>query len=88
MRRLVVYAGANGASKSSLRAGGSDPVEVEIDPDRIAREINPADPRAVDFAAGKEALRRFDQAIAEGKSLSLESTLTGRNVLARMQATT
>lgn len=86
MRRLVVYAGANGAGKSSLRAGGADPVEVEIDPDRIARQINPADPRAVDFAAGKEALRQFDQALAEGRSLSLETTLTGRTVLGRMQA--
>jgi predicted ABC-type ATPase len=86
LRRLVVYAGANGAGKSSLRAGGSDPVEVEIDSDRIAREINPVDPRAVDFAAGREALRRFDQAIAEGRSLSLETTLTGRTVLGRMQA--
>jgi predicted ABC-type ATPase len=86
LRRLVVYAGANGAGKSSLRAGGADLVEVEIDPDRIARQINPADPRSVDFAAGKEALRQLDQAIAQGRSLSLETTLTGRTVLGRMQA--
>jgi predicted ABC-type ATPase len=85
LRRFVVYAGANGAGKSSLRAGGADSVEVELDPDRIAREINAADPRSVDFAAGKEALRRFDQVIAEGRSLSLETTLTGRTVLGRMQ---
>lgn len=86
MRRLIVYAGANGAGKSTLRADGGDPVALEIDPDRIAREINPADPRSVDFAAGKEALRRFDRALAAGLSLSLETTLTGRTVLARMQA--
>ncbi len=85
MKRLIVYAGANGAGKSSLRAGGVDPVEVEIDPDRIARQINPADPRSVDFAAGREALRQFDQAIADDRSLSLETTLTGRTVLSRMQ---
>lgn len=86
MKRLIVYAGANGAGKSSLRAGGADPVDVEIDPDRIARRINPADPRSVDFAAGKEALRLFDHTLAEGRSLSLETTLTGRTVLGRMQA--
>lgn len=86
MKRLVVYAGANGAGKSTLRADGDDPVTLEIDPDRIAREIDPTDPRAVDFAAGKEALRRFDQALAAGVSLSLETTLTGRTMLARMQA--
>jgi len=86
LRQLIVYAGANGAGKSSLRAGGTDPVDVEIDPDRIARQINPADPRSVDFAAGKEALRLFDRTLAEGRSLSLETTLTGRTVLGRMQA--
>ena len=86
MKRLIVYAGANGGGKSSLRAGGADPVEIEIDPDRIARQINPADPRSVDFAAGREALRQFDQAIAAGRSFSLETTLTGRTVLSRIQA--
>lgn len=86
MKRLIVYAGANGAGKSSLRAGGTDPVDVEIDPDRIARQINQSDPRSVDFAAGKEALRLFDRTLAEGRSLSLETTLTGRTVLGRMQA--
>ena len=86
MKRLIVYAGANGAGKSSLRAGGADSVEMEIDPDSIARQINPADPRSVDFAAGKEAIRQFDQAVVAGTSLSLETTLTGRTVLLRMQA--
>ena len=86
MKQLIVYAGANGAGKSSLRAGGADPVDVEIDPDRIARQMNPTDPRSVDFAAGKEALRLFDRTLAEGRSLSLETTLTGRTVLGRMQA--
>lgn len=86
MNRLIVYAGANGAGKSSLRAAGADPVDVEIDPDRIARQINPAEPRSVDFAAGKEALRLFDRILSEGRSLSLETTLTGRTVLGRMQA--
>lgn len=86
MKRFIVYAGANGAGKSSLRAGGTDVVDVEIDPDRIARAINPDNPRSVDLAAGKEALRLFDQTLAEGKSLSLETTLTGRGILTRMHA--
>ena len=86
MKRLIVYAGTNGAGKSTLRAGGADPVEVEIDPDRIGRQINPRNPEAAQFAGGKEAVRQFDRALSEGKSLSLETTLTGRTVLARMQA--
>ena len=86
MTRLILYAGANGAGKSTLRAEAADPVEIEIDPDRIAREMEPSSPRSVDVAAGKEALRRFEQALAEGKTLSLESTLTGRTVLGRMRS--
>lgn len=85
MKRFIVYAGANGAGKSSLRAGDGDPVEIEIDPDRIARRINPENPRSVDLAAGKEALRLFDQVISEGRSFSLETTLTGQGILARMR---
>ena len=48
--------------------------------------MDPTDPRSVDFAAGKEALRLFDRTLAEGRPLSLETTLTGRTVLGRMQA--
>ena len=84
--RFVVYAGPNGAGKSSLRAGGDDPVEIEIDPDRIARQIDPADPHGVRVAAGREALRLFDLTLNQGRSLSLETTLAGHTVMARMQA--
>lgn len=86
MSRLIVYAGAIGAGKSSLRAGGTDAVDVEIDPDSIARRINTTNLRAVDIAAGKEALRLFDVTLAKGRFLSLETTLTGRSVLGRIQA--
>lgn len=86
MTRLIVYAGANGAGKSTLRDGGADLVDLAIDPDRIARLINPAAFRTMDLAAGKEALRLFDVGLQAGQSLSLETTLTGRTVLARMRA--
>jgi predicted ABC-type ATPase len=58
MTRLLVYAGPNGSGKSSLRDQGvlPDPVEVVIDPDRIARSLNPGDPRAADRAAGQAAI--------------------------------
>lgn len=87
MKRLIVYAGANGAGKSSLRDHGTDPVDTEIDPDRIARSLRPDNPRGVDAEAGREALRMFDEAIGRGAPLSLETTLAGRGVLARMHAT-
>jgi predicted ABC-type ATPase len=86
MRRLIVCAGANGAGKSSLRDHGTDAVEIEVDPDRIARAMSPDNPRGVDAEAGREALRLFDEALARGASLSLETTLAGRGVLGRMAA--
>ena len=86
MKRLIVYAGANGAGKSTLRDAAADPVEVAIDADRIARQLNPANPRAADMAAAREALRLFDRTLREGRSLSFETTLAGRTVLGRIRA--
>ena len=88
MMRLLVYAGPNGSGKSSLRDQGAvpDPVEVVIDPDRIARQLNPADPRAADRAAGKAALALFETSLAGRRSLSLETTLAGHSILRRLRA--
>ena len=87
MTRLLVYAGPNGSGKSSLRdrSLAADAVELVIDPDRIAREINSLDPRSADQAAGREALSLFEQGLANGRSMSLETTLAGRSVLRRLR---
>lgn len=55
-----------------------------IDPDRIARRLNPADPRAVDREAGAEAIRLFRRTLLARQSMSLETTLAGHTVLKRM----
>ncbi len=57
-----------------------------IDTDRIAREINALDPRAVDRAAGKRALALFAATLAAGPSMALETTLAGRSALLRLWA--
>ena len=87
MTRLLVYAGPNGLGKSSLRDQGTlpDPVEVVIDADRIARALNPADPRAADRAAGKVALVLFESSLAGRRFLSLETTLAGHSILRRVR---
>jgi predicted ABC-type ATPase len=82
---LIVYAGPNGAGKSALRDIGDDPVDVVIDPDRIAREIAPGAPDSVQVEAGRAAILLFQRCIVQGKSMSLESTLTGNTVLKRMR---
>jgi len=86
MTRLLVYAGPNGSGKSSLRDQGisPDPVDVVIDPDRIARDLNPDNPRSADRAAGQAALVLFGTSLAQRRSLSLETTLAGRSTLRRL----
>ncbi len=85
MTTFIVYAGPNGSGKSSLRDVIDSPVEVVIDPDRIARQINAADPRSVDPEAGRAAVRLFGDTIAARQSLSMETTLSGHSALRRME---
>ena len=46
-----------------------DTTETRIDPDQIARTIEPRNPRSVDWQAGAAALVAFRQAIRAGHSL-------------------
>lgn len=85
MTDFILFAGPNGSGKSSARDAIESPVEVVIDPDRIAREISAGTTGPADIAAGREALRRFDQSIAQRKSISMETTLTGHTALKRLQ---
>lgn len=56
---LTLLAGPNGAGKSSCpMAVHFDGRERLLDPDAIARELNPAEPAAAAIAAGRETLRR------------------------------
>jgi len=82
--RLIVYAGPNGAGKSTLRDIGDDLVEVVIDPDRIAREISLQATAAIQFEAGRAAIKLFRRSVSEGKTISLETTLSGQTILLRM----
>ena len=88
--KAVFFTGTNGSGKSTMRESMLKDGEfsqdfVHIDPDKIAREINPDDPRSVDMEAGRLAIGQFKQAIAEKHSFSMETTLTGSSVLGRMK---
>lgn len=85
MTTFIMFAGPNGSGKSTVRDTIINPVEVVIDPDKIAREIDPSDPKGAEIKAGREALRRFDEAIASGRSLSMETTLTGHSAVQRLR---
>ncbi len=82
----LFYGGTNGSGKSTLREIDSgSKISKHIDPDAIARIMNPQDPRAVDVAAGREAIQQFKQALAAKTSFTMETTLTGNGILRRME---
>ena len=75
---MFILAGANGSGKSTI-SKVLLPTEhiVYVNPDDIARELNPSDPSAARIEAGKETLRRIDLLLGKGDSFAIESTLSG-----------
>ena len=67
MKRLFILAGANGSGKSTI-SKVLLPTEhiVYVNPDDIAKELNPSDPTAMRIEAGKETLRRIDARVQSG----------------------
>jgi predicted ABC-type ATPase len=53
---LTVFAGTNGAGKSTISKQMKSIVGTIIDPDAIAKSLNPSNPRNADLSAGKEAV--------------------------------
>ena len=90
MKRLYILAGANGSGKSTI-SKVLLPAEhlVYVNPDDIAKELNPDNPTAARIDAGRETLRRIDELLAKGESFAIESTLSGNtyvNVLERAKS--
>ncbi|MDD2157673.1 zeta toxin family protein [Glaesserella parasuis] len=81
----IFYCGTNGAGKSTLRSFNRDSVQIVIDSDHIAMQINPDNPRLADIEAGRKAIELFKFAIRHNISFSMESTLSGKSILQRME---
>jgi predicted ABC-type ATPase len=62
--RLIIVGGPNGAGKSTLTRTAGLRGHL-IDPDAIAKAINPAGPESASLSAGREALRRSDDYISK-----------------------
>ena len=79
MPTVTVIAGPNGSGKSTLTRflefEGRDRL---LDPDAIARSLNPLNPSAAAIAAGREILRRTADYLNRGVSFALETTLSSR----------
>ncbi|MDD0823811.1 zeta toxin family protein [Mannheimia sp. AT1] len=81
----IFYCGTNGAGKTTLRGFNKDTVQIVIDSDHIAMEINPKNPRLADIEAGRKAVELSKFALKNQISFSMESTLSGKSVLNRMK---
>jgi predicted ABC-type ATPase len=72
--RLIVVAGPNGAGKSTYSRGAFGNGFLLLDPDRYGLRPGVRDP----VAAGRLVVRRAYDALANGESFVLETTLSGR----------
>lgn len=82
---MIVYAGTNGAGKSTITKFYPRQVEVVIDPDSIARRMSPENPEKASLKAGKLAIQKVNQFIQERSSFSIETTLGGKNALRQIE---
>jgi predicted ABC-type ATPase len=81
---LTVVAGANGSGKSTLTKL-YDVNSLLIDPDAIARKIDPVNPASAAIAAGRQALILCRQYAESEQSFTVETTLAGKSYLNLMR---
>ena len=81
---LTVVAGANGSGKSTLTKRFDRPILL-IDPDAIAKELNPINPASAAIAAGRQALALSQQYIQSEASFVVETTFAGNTYLKLMR---
>jgi predicted ABC-type ATPase len=76
---LTVIAGPNGSGKSTLtRSFEFEGRDRLLDPDEIARGLNPLNPSAAAIAAGRDVLKRTADYLIRGLSFAVETTLSSR----------
>ncbi|MDT0125518.1 zeta toxin family protein [Paenibacillus sp. RRE4] len=82
---MTVFAGTNGAGKSTLSMQMREWLGELVDPDQIARELKPENPRSADLSAGREAVKRIRSLIKSVVNFAIETTLSGSFVLKHME---
>ncbi|MCI3922838.1 zeta toxin family protein [Paenibacillus sp. TRM 82003] len=83
---MYVFAGNNGSGKSTIRNLIVDRlgISVNIDPDALARGLDPEQPESRKVSAGKEAIKLARECIRMKRDFSVETTLAGGNVIRLM----
>ncbi|MCX6593284.1 MAG: AAA family ATPase [Acidobacteria bacterium] len=80
-------AGPNGSGKSTLTASVTFPgAATVVDPDAIARKLDPAQPARAAIPAAREAILQCRSLLASRSSFILESTLAGNGAIALFRA--
>ena len=86
MPALTVVAGPNGSGKSTLTASIAFEGNTNlIDPDAIARRLNPAEPARQAIPAAREAILRCKVLLAQRANFTLETTLSGHGAMGIMR---
>ena len=86
MPLLTVVAGPNGSGKSTLTSSVSlAGVDILINPDAIARRLNPEQPARAAIAAAREAILLCRAALSAKHTFVLETTLAGHCAMAVMR---
>jgi predicted ABC-type ATPase len=78
---LAIVGGPNGSGKSSKSRPYLEDGLFFLNPDEIARALNPKDVRASAMEAGRVVLSYAAQLVEERRSFALESTLSGHTPL-------
>lgn len=81
---MYVVAGPNGAGKSTLVGMLLADVPV-VNPDDIARGIDPETPERAAFTAGRHALREVAGHLRAGRTFAVETTLAGKWIFGAME---
>ena len=85
MPELYIIAGANGSGKSTLTKSISTDMPI-IDPDAIAREINPIESNNIAILAARRAILLAKYYIQASCTFAIETTLSGNNYLKLMSS--
>jgi len=85
--QLTVISGPNGSGKTSV-VGQLDYEGREnlLDPDAIARRMNPEDLQRAAVSASREVIRRTREYLDAGISFAIETTLSSSSILDTMRA--
>ncbi len=85
MPTLTVVGGPNGSGKSSvICAQEFEGLESLLNPDIVAKRINPEDPQRAAVAAAREVILKTREYLDNRQSFAIETTLSSGSTLATM----